>query len=142
MDVSHFLNISQYHKIKTRNPFNIPWARVHTTAQTKFINELITNIYILQGLLIIFCFIIKVENYSISETTSSSSKSSIKNSLDDFCTTQINNPLNCKYEKKYGKSFFYPLLCSTAGNRLWKNFSVFCWFFDFSFNFYFYLIFS
>ena len=48
--------------------------------------------------MIIFCFIIKVENYSMAETTSSSSnKSSMKNSIDDFCTTTINNPLNCMY---------------------------------------------
>ncbi|CAO1396878.1 unnamed protein product [Diamesa serratosioi] len=50
---------------------------------------------ILLGLMIIFCFIIKVESYSGAETTSSSSnKSSMKNSIDDFCTTTITNPLN------------------------------------------------
>ncbi|CRK93037.1 CLUMA_CG006504, isoform A, partial [Clunio marinus] len=50
---------------------------------------------ILLGLMIILCFIIKVENYAVGETTSSSNKSSVKNSLDDFCTTTtINNSLN------------------------------------------------
>jgi len=47
--------------------------------------------------MIILCFVIKVESYAVTETTSSSTKSSMKNSLDDFCTTTINNSLNCEY---------------------------------------------
>lgn len=46
--------------------------------------------------MIILCFVIKIDNYAVAETTSSSTKSSMKNSLDDFCTTTINNSLNCK----------------------------------------------
>lgn len=51
--------------------------------------------------MIILCFVIKVDNYAVAETTSSSNKSSMKNSLDDFCTTTINNSLNCKHDHSF-----------------------------------------
>lgn len=59
--------------------------------------------------MIILCFVIKVENYAVAETTSSSTKSSMKNSLDDFCTTTINNSLNCKGNDSNNgdRKFFY-----------------------------------
>lgn len=71
--------------------------------------------------MIILCFVIKVENYAVGETTSSSTKSSMKNSLDDFCTTTINNSLNCKRLNDVFNFFFILELFSPSNERWWKK---------------------
>lgn len=57
-----------------------------------------------------------MEDYTTSEA-SSSTKSSIKNSIDDFCTTTINNPLNCAWinflTPRWAREF--------VGWKLWFN---------------------
>ncbi|KAG5682683.1 hypothetical protein PVAND_012018 [Polypedilum vanderplanki] len=72
---------------------------------------------ILLGLMIILCFVIKVENYTVAETTSSSTKSSMKNSIDDFCTTTINNSLNFYQDmEKDNKSVPLRVFSNTMSN--------------------------